>query len=172
MRKINYAVFLIALLFTTNAFSQGMIPPEPVNLEVLNKSLGTWVSEPYDMMGMKMSDEVTMSLILNGQFLEVKVKSKADNGFEYNALVIMAPSADGTMTGTGYDIFGKNAITNYTSTSKDNTIYMSGVSSWGTETRNITMDGNIMTQNVIMNMKGADGKEMPEMSMSISYNRK
>lgn len=84
----------------------------------------------------------------------------------------MAPSADGTMTGTGYDIFGKNAITNYTSTSKDNTIYMSGVSSWGTETRNITMDGNIMTQNVIMNMKGADGKEMPEMSMSISYNRK
>ncbi|HMQ70015.1 MAG TPA: hypothetical protein PKA90_13550 [Ignavibacteria bacterium] len=172
MKKLNYLLVLVALMFTTNAFSQGMEPPKPVQSELINSMEGTWISEPYEMMGMKMTDEVTQSWILNGQFFEVRIKSKGENGFDYEGLVILAPSDDGTMTGTGYDIFGKNGITTYTSTSEGNTVYMTGKSIWGSETRNITMDGNIMTHSVIYNMMGQDGKEMPPMSMSISYNKK
>ncbi len=105
MKKLNYLLVLVALMFTTNAFSQGMEPPKPIQSDLMNSMIGTWVSEPYEMMGMKMTDEVTQSWILNGQFFEVRVKSKGENGFDYEALVIMAPSEDGTMTGTGYDIF-------------------------------------------------------------------
>lgn len=172
MKKLNLALILFALFISSNVFSQGMQPPKPIESELLNSMVGTWVSEPYEMMGMKMTDEVTQSMILNGQFFEVKVKSKGENGFDYEGLVIMAPSSDGTMTGTGYDIFGKNAITSYTGTSDGKTVYLTGTSNWGNETRNITMDGNIMTQNVIFKMKGPDGKEMPEMTMTISYNKK
>jgi hypothetical protein len=172
MKKLNYLLVLVALLFTTNAFSQGMEPPKPIQSDLMNSMIGTWVSEPYEMMGMKMTDEVTQSWILNGQFFEVRVKSKGENGFDYEALVIMAPSEDGTMTGTGYDIFGKNAVSSYTGTSEGNTVYLTGKSSWGSETRNMTVDGNIMTQNVVFNMVGQDGKEMPPMSMTISLNKK
>ena len=172
MKKLSFALIFIALFISGSAFSQGMVPPKPIESEILNSMVGTWVSEPYDMMGMKMTDEVTQSMILNGQFFEVRVKSKGENGFDYEGLVIMTPNADGTMTGTGYDIFGKNGITTYTGTSEGKSVYLTGKSSWGSETRNITMDGNIMTQNVIFNMKGPDGKDMPEMTMSISYNRK
>ncbi len=172
MKKLNFFVIALALIFSSNLFAQDMMPPKPIDSPLLNSMVGTWVSEPYKMMGSTMTDEVTHSMILNGQFFQVKVKSTSDNGFVYEGLVIMAPSSDGSMTGTGYDVFGKDAITSYTGTTDGQTIYLTGLSNWGKELRNITMDGNVMTQNVVFNMKSPDGKEMPEEKMTISYNKK
>jgi len=171
MKKIFLPAILILLFVTNNLFAQGMMPPEPIKSPLLESMMGTWVSNPYEMMGSMMTDEVTQSMIMNGQFMQVNVKSTGA-GFTYESLVIIAPSADGSFTGWSYDIFGKNAITTYTGTSKDNQMFMTGTSSWGSEIRNITMEGNVMIANVSFKMKDANGKEMPEMTMAITYNKK
>lgn len=171
MKKIFLPAILILLFVSNNIFAQGMMPPDPIKSPLLESMMGTWVSNPYEMMGSMMTDEVTQSMIMNGQFMQVNVKSTG-TGFTYESLVIIAPSADGSFTGWSYDIFGKNAITTYTGTSKDNQMFMTGTSSWGSEIRNITMEGNVMIANVSFKMKDANGKEMPEMTMAITYNKK
>lgn len=171
MKKIFLPAILILLFVSNNIFAQGMMPPDPIKSPLLESMMGTWVSNPYEMMGSMMTDEVTQSMIMNGQFMQVNVKSTG-TGFTYESLVIIAPSADGSFTGWSYDIFGKNAITTYTGTSKDNQMFMTGTSSWGSEIRNITMEGNVMIANVSFKMKDANGKEMPEMTNTITYNKK
>lgn len=172
MKKLILPAILILLFAVNNLFAQGMMPPDPIKSPLLESMMGTWVSNPYEMMGDKMTDEVTHSMIMNGQFMQINVKSTGSNGFKYEALVIIAPSNDGTFTGWSYDIFGKNAISTYTGTSKDNQMFITGTSSWGSEIRNITMEGNVMIANVSFKMKDASGKEMPEMTTSITYNKK
>lgn len=172
MRKIILPVILILLFVSNKMFAQGMMPPAPIKSALLESMMGTWVSEPYEMMGDKMTDEVTQSMIMNGQFLQVNVKSTSSSGFTYESLVIIAPSEDGTFTGWSFDIFGKKAISTYTGTSKDNQMFITGSSSWGSEIRNITMEGNVMIANVSFKMKDESGKEMPEITNSITYNKK
>lgn len=172
MKKTFLPAILILLFVTNNLFAQGMMPPDPIKSSLLESMMGTWVSNPYEMMGERMTDEVTQSMIMNGQFMQINVKSTGANGFVYEALIIIAPSTDGTFTGWSYDIFGKNAISSYTGTSKDNQMFITGTSSWGSEIRNITMEGNVMIANVSFKMKDANGKEMPEMTNTITYNKK
>ncbi len=172
MKKILLPVILIFLFTVNNIFSQGMVPPEPIKSALLESMMGTWVSNPYEMMGEKMTDEVTQSMIMNGQFMQVDVKSTGGNGFVYEAHIIIAPSNDGTFTGWAFDIFGKNAVTSYTGTYEGNQMFVTGTSNWGSEIRNITMEGNVMLANVSFKMKDANGKEMPEMNASITYNKK
>ena len=171
MKRLNLFLILTVLVISGKLSAQGMMPPDPIKSPLLESMMGTWVSNPYEMMGSMMTDEVTQSMIMNGQFMQVNVKSTG-TGFTYESLVIIAPSADGSFTGWSYDIFGKNAITTYTGTSKDNQMFMTGTSSWGSEIRNITMEGNVMIANVSFKMKDANGKEMPEMTMAITYNKK
>ena len=172
MKKIFLPAILILLFVVKNLSAQGMMPPDPIKSPLLESMMGTWVSNPYEMMGEKMTDEVTQSMIMNGQFMQINVKSTASSGFVYEALIVIAPSNDGTFTGWAFDIFGKNAVTSYTGTSKDNQMFVTGTSNWGTEIRNITMEGNVMLANVSFKMKDANGKEMPEMTAAITYNKK
>ena len=172
MKKVNLFLILSLIIITNNIFAQGMQPPPPVESPFIDASLGTWVSEPYEMMGMKITDEVTHRKILNGQFMTVEIKGTGDNGFVYEALGIIAPSSDGSFAATFYDIFGKNAITTYSGTAKGTNVDFSRVSNWGTESRNIIIDGNTMTHNVTMTMKDPTGKEMPTQTFSVKYHKK
>ena len=171
MKKLNFLLIAVAFLISTKVFSQGMMPPPPMNSPLLNSMSGTWVSSPYEMMGSTMTDEVTQGMVLNGQFFRVDVKSTSPN-FTYEATIFIAPAKDGTLTGWSYDVFGKDAITTYTGTWADNAVYLTGKSSWGTEIRNIKMQGDIMIQNVDFKMKDANGKETNEQAIEIIYNKK
>jgi hypothetical protein len=172
MKKLNLLLFILTLLFSGKIYSQGMTTPEPIKSPLLESMMGTWVSEPYEMMGSKMTDVVTQSMILNGQFMEIDIKSTADNGFVWEGKGIMAPMKDGTMEGWMYDIFGVDGITTYTGTIDGSKIALTGTSKMGTESREIAMDGNIMIHAVRFNFKGPDGKAMPEQIMTITYNKK
>lgn len=172
MKKLNLLLVLFAFIFTSKIFAQGMMPPAPIDSPLLKSMEGTWVSDPYTFMGSTMTDEVTQKMVLNGQFLQIDVRSIASNGFTYEALIMIAPNSDGTLEGWSYDIFGKKSITNYTGTWQGNTVYVYGKSSWGTESRNIAMEGNVMLQNVIFKMKDANGKDMPDQTLAITYNKK
>lgn len=172
MKKLNLLLFVLTFAVAGTILAQDMTPPAPIESSLLNQMTGTWVSNPYEMMGSKMTDECTQSMVLNGQFFQVNVKSVSDKGFKYEALVMIAPSKDGTVEGWSYDVFGKNAITHYTGTWRDDNIYLTGTSSWGTEIRNIAMQGDIMLQVVTFKMKDASGKEMPDQTMEIIFNKK
>lgn len=171
MKKLIFPFIVISFLFSGKIFSQGMVPPPPLKSEFIDASLGTWVSDPYEIMGMKMSDEVTHKMILNGQFMEVDIKGKSDNGFVYEAKGIIAPSEDGTLQGWFFDVFGKNSITNYTGTTKGTNVSLSGTSNWGTEKRDISINGDILTHNVSYMMKDASGKEVQQ-NVAITYKKK
>ena len=87
-----------------------MNPPAPIKSATLDAMTGTWVSDTYEMMGMKFTDEVTISMILNGQFLQLDIKSNSDAGFNFEGKGIMVPSADGTITGWVFDNYGKTIL--------------------------------------------------------------
>lgn len=172
MKKLNLFAIVLTFVLAGRLFAQDMTPPAPIESPLLSQMTGTWVSNPYEMMGSKMTDECTQSMVLNSQFFQVNVKSVSDKGFTYEAIVMIAPSKDGSVEGWSYDIFGKNSITHYTGTWRDDNIYLTGTSSWGTEIRNIAMQGDIMLQVVTYKMKDANGKEMPPQTMEIIYNKK
>ncbi len=172
MKKLKLLVLIFTVFFSVKAFTQDMVPPPPISSPLLESMSGTWVSAPYEMMGSKMTDEVTQRMVLNGQFFQADVKATSSTGFVYEALIMMSPNSDGTITGTAYDVFGKNAITTYTGTWSDNAVYLTGKSSWGTEIRNIKMQGDIMIHNVDFVMKDANGKEIPHQATEIIFNKK
>lgn len=171
MKKLNFVLVLIAFLLCNKIFAQGMTPPPPIKSEFIDALVGTWVSEPYNMMGMKMTDEATHKMILNGQFMEVDIKGKDDKGFVYEAKGIIAPSSDGSLTGWFFDIFGKDAISNYTGTTKGTKVSLVGTANWGTEKRDISIDGNTMIHTVTVTMKDASGDEVQQTAV-ITYKKK
>ncbi len=172
MKKVNLLLILSIFLITNNVFSQGMKPPAPIQSPFLEASMGTWISEPYQMMGMNISDEITHKMILNGQFMEIDIAGTGDNGFTYQGMGIITPSSDGSVTGTFYDIFGKDAIMTYTGTAKGSNVYLTGTSNWGTESRDISIDGNTMIHTVTVTMKDPSGKEMAPETVVIKYHKK
>ncbi len=172
MKKIKISVLFILLFLSVKIFAQGMTPPAPIESPLLTSLTGSWISEPYQMMGSTMTEEVTQKMILNSQFLEINVKSIATSGFIYEALIMISPLNDGTINGWAFDVFGNNGITTYTGTWKDNMVYLYGKAPWGTESRVINVNGDVMIQNVIYKMKDEKGKDLPEVNLAITYNKK
>jgi len=61
-------------------------------------------------------------------------------------------------------------VTTYTGTAKDNHLSVNGKSDWGTENREITINGNTMEHKMTWTMKDKDGKDMTN-SMTINYKK-
>ncbi|HJY64424.1 MAG TPA: hypothetical protein VJ455_09735, partial [Ignavibacteria bacterium] len=71
-------------------------------------------------------------------------------------------------TGWAFDDWGM--VTTYTGTAKDNHLSVNGKSDWGTENREITINGNTMEHKMTWTMKDKDGKDMTN-SMTINYKK-
>ncbi len=116
MKKLNLfaVVFAIFLIFISNkSFSQAWFP-DPVKSPYLEAMSGTWVSDPYTFMGNTSSDIVTYNMILNGQFMEVKVTRSDEKGATmYEGMEILKPSVDGSLSGSFFDVFGSNQSQSY-----------------------------------------------------------
>ena len=168
---LKLSIFLLLISFTfQTAFAQDYKKPEPIKSVLLDNMMGVWTAEPYEMMGSTWSDESNQHMMHNGQYLFIDINGKSSKGETYTATVVMVPNKDGSFTGWGFDDWG--SITNYTGkTLSDNKITVTGTSSWGTETREITIDGDKMTHDITFTMKGQDGKDMT-MKMTVNYNRK
>ncbi|MEO8210961.1 MAG: hypothetical protein ABI840_10395, partial [bacterium] len=80
-------------------------------------------------------------------------------------------SADGTMKGTYYDIFGKNENYTYYGKTDGNKIILTSASLVGTGTREIIIDGNTMVNNVAFTMMDKSGKQTPEQKVTITYTK-
>ncbi|MBK9331647.1 MAG: hypothetical protein IPM96_04380 [Ignavibacteria bacterium] len=132
------AAFIAVFFITVKSYSQ--MPPEPIKSPMIDAMLGTWISEPYEMMGSRMTDRAVHSLVLNGQYMEIDVLSKSD-GFTYEGKIYIYPEKDGTMKGTMFDVFGV-AGTSYTGIVDGNKVTMTGTNEMMSETREIIMDGD------------------------------
>lgn len=168
MKKILITVFLLSsFLFVSNSYSQAWLP-QPVNSPYFNALEGTWVSEPYEFMGNSgQVDVITCTKILNGQYMEVDVKS-SNNNFSYEAKEIITPKSDGSLSGTFYDIFAKGPNpTTYTLSEDGGKLLMT--ISGGTGSRNVVIDGNTMTQDVTFRM--GESSSLPEQKIFITYKK-
>ena len=154
------------LLISTESFSQDWLA-KPLSSPYISALEGTWVSEPYQFMGNTNTDVITITNILNGQYLEVNVKTSSP-GFTYEAKEIIRPGDGGSMTGTHYDIFGKGPSTITYSGSQDGSkIKIMGVGI--SNSRDIEIDGNSMIQNVTFTMGERPG--LPENKIIITYKK-
>ncbi len=159
------------LLFISNkAFCQSWLP-DPVKSPYAEALVGTWVSTPYEFMGNTNQDVDTYKMILNGQYMEIDIKRTDDKGFTYEGKEIVIPSSDGTMTGTYYDVFGKDHSSTYTGRMDGNKIILNSSSLVGKGTREITIDGDTMVSNVTFVMTDKSGNSSPEQNITITYKK-
>jgi len=171
MRKYSLPLFILLFQLISNiSYSQSWLP-EPVKSPVVDALTGTWTSLPYEFMGHTNNDVVTYITILNGQYLEIDVKRTDNSGFTYEGKEIVAPSADGTMKGTYYDIFGNERSSSYSSSNDGSKIILTSASLVGTGTRKIIIDGDNMIQNVTFSISDKSGNPMPEQKITITYRK-
>ncbi|MBZ0203652.1 MAG: hypothetical protein K8I03_11610 [Ignavibacteria bacterium] len=169
--KAIFSIKFIALLFFICAWtanSQDMKKPDPINNETVNMILGNWVADPYDMMGSKWNESAN-HYMKHGQYMFIDLSGSDDKGSTYNGTIVMKLNSDGTFTGWSFDDWGQ--VGTYTGKTSGNKISVNGKTDWGTDIREIEINGNTMVHNLTMTMKGADGKDM-EMKQTITYRKK
>jgi hypothetical protein len=145
-----------------------MTPPPPAKNESMEMLMGTWKAEPYEFMGAKWSDVSTYTMKHGGYFMFIDISGQNDKGLAYSATIILKSDVDGNLTGWSFDDWG--GVTNYTGKSSKNKVTVSSKNDWGTETREIEINGNSMVHKVVTTMKGKDGKEMT-MNTTVTYNK-
>lgn len=171
MKAFLSSSLFLAVLFAviaSNVNSQDMKKPDPIKNAAFDMLMGNWVAEPYEMMGSKMN-ETANHYIKYGQFMFVDIVGTDEKGGSWNGTVIMKPNTDGTYSGWSFDDWGQ--VGTYTAVANGNKITVNGKTDWGTETREIEINGNKMVHNLTMTMKGPDGKDMT-MKTTITYNKK
>lgn len=169
MKTILFSMVII-LFVSGISFSQDM-KPKPISSPMLKALEGTWISDPYEFMGAKMTDEAVHKMILNSQFLEVSIKSTGDNGFVYEGLGIIAPSEDGTFTGWFYDIYGKDGIMTYTGKEDNGKLIMTGSNNFMDEKREISIEDNKIVHNIVIEMK-YPGADKTQQKLTVTYKKR
>jgi hypothetical protein len=173
MKAILSLKFVLVVFFTvfysSSLTAQDMKKPDPVKSETLDKIMGTWVADPYEMMGSKWNESATHTMELNGQFMYINISGSDDKGSTYTGLLVVKPNSDGTFTGWSFDDWGQ--VGTYSMSAKGNNITVNGKTDWGSETREIEINGNTMVHKLTMTMKGPDGKDMT-MNQTVTYHKK
>jgi hypothetical protein len=121
------------------------------------------------MMGSTWNETATHSMKHNGQYMFIDLSGKDNNGQTYSGTIIIAPMKDGTFSGYGFDDWG--GVTTATGKADGNKIHVESKSMWGTEVRDIEINGNTMTHKVAWTMKDKEGKDMSQ-NMTINYHKK
>jgi len=170
MKKINLLVFLFILLFVAESgktFAQAWLP-EPVRSPYLEAMSGTWISDPYTFMGSTNSNVVTYNMVLNGQFMEVKMKRTDDKGITmYEGIEIIKPGSDGSLSGSMFDVYGTSQNQTYSGKFEGGKILLTVSNPDGTGATDIIIDGGTMTQNVTFMM----GKDTPKQNITVVYKK-
>ncbi len=160
---------LIVLCLTFIATGIMAQKPAPINNETVNMILGTWDAEPYEMFGTNRTETVTYSLELNGQFMMINIDGKDETGFTYKGLIVVKVGSDGSITGWSYDDWGKTGT--YSGKASGNKISVTGTKDGGSDSREIEINGNKMTNKVTFNFKDKEGKDV-SISKTINLNKK
>jgi hypothetical protein len=143
--------------------------PAPVKSETFDMLIGTWDALPYQAMGSTWTDESTHYMKHNGQYMFIEINGKDDKGQTYTATIVIVPKTDGTFTGYGFDDWG--GVSTLTGKADGNKIHVESKSTWGSETRDIEINGNTMTHKLSWTMKDKDGNDASD-KLTITYKKK
>jgi uncharacterized protein YneF (UPF0154 family) len=166
--RLFLAFLIVGVLSLRISAQDDMKPPPPIENAAMKMLMGTWKAEPYEMMGSKWSEVAVHSMKHNGQYMFIDITGTDDKNNTYTATVVMTSDKDGNLTGWSFDDWGM--VSTYTGKSNGNKVTVTGKSSFGTETREIEINGNTMVHKVTWTMKGKDGKDMTQ-NMTITYNK-
>lgn len=168
MKNFYIIALLSFLIYSNNSFSQDWLP-KPVNSAYFDALEGTWVSDPYQFMGNTATDVLTIKRVLNGQYLEADIVKKTnDNGFTYEGKEIIMTNADGGVSGTYFDMFGKPGENiSYSMNNDGKNVNIFTRSNNGA--KEIIINGNSMIQNVTFRM--GYSPNLPEQKITINYKK-
>ncbi len=161
-------LFFCIIFISSRLTAQDMGKPQPVDNETLKMLMGTWKSDPYDFMDAKWTETAIHSMKLNGQYLVIEVSAVSDKSQTYNGTIYITPDKDGNWKGVEFDEWG--GITPMTGKANGNKITSTSKSDYGSETREIEINGNTMIHNISMSMKGKDGADIP-MKLMVTYHK-
>lgn len=152
-------ILLFACLITYSSVlkAQEDYKPKPIKNETLEMLMGTWKSDPYEIMGGTRTETAVHSMVHNGQYMNIEVTGTDDMNHTYSASIYIACDKDGNLTGWVFDDFG--GIKTLTGKTDKNKITANGTSPNGSDTRTIEINGNTMVQNITFNYKDKNGKE-------------
>jgi len=169
--KTIFSILFLSLLLPAGIFAQDMQPPPPIDNEFFNNSVGDWVADEYEMMGMKWTEEVNISWALNKQFIVITTKSKSDKGVPYESIGYMTVDKEGSTKTYFFDNWGMEGITEFTGKIDGNISTMEGGNKWMKSKGKMTIEKGVMTNEMTFTMPGPDGKDVTQ-DMKIVYKKK
>jgi hypothetical protein len=169
--KSSMVLFFVFCLLTVSSgiYAQDMKKPDAIKSETVDMLLGKWEARSYEMMGSMWTETANHYTSLNGQFLFIDLEGKDDKGQSYTGKVVMKLSSDGTLKGWSFDDWGQ--VFTYTGKANGNKVSIQGKGDWGSDTRDIEINGNTMVHKVSITMPGKDGKDMT-VNQTITYDKK
>ena len=170
MKKLFF-LLLLGFINIWNLKAQDMKLPPANNNSLFKQIAGTWISEPYDFMGVKWTDEAEFNWILNNQFMEMKVNTKGDNGFSFKSYGILSVDEEGNYKSWGFDEWGPVNAVYFEGRVQGNKLTSTGGSKYMKSSSEITVEGNTTTEVVTYSTKDDSGKETSS-SLQLIYHRK
>ena len=169
--KTIFSILFLSLLLPAGIFAQDMQPPPPIDNEFFNNSVGDWVADEYEMMGMKWTEETNISWALGKQFLVITTKSKCDQGMSYESVGYMTMDKDKNTKIWFFDNWGYEGATEFSGKIEGNISTMEGGNKWMKSKGKMTIEKGVMTNEITYTMPGAEGKEVTQ-DMKIIYRKK
>ena len=152
-------------------FAQDMQPPPPIDNEFFNNSIGDWVSEEYEMMGMKWTEDVNISWALGKQFIVITTISKSDKGMIYESIGYMTMDKDKNTKIWYFDNWGYEGAAEFSGKIEGNISTMEGGNKWMKSKGKMTIENGVMINEMTYTMPGPDGKEVTQ-EMKVVYKKK
>lgn len=157
--KTFLTISVLTFILTINSFSQGFKVPPPIENEFFNESVGTWVSDEYEMMGMKWTDETTINWVLNNQFLEMKSVSNSNTEMKFNTIGYISVDNDGNLKGWFFDIMGLEGVGEFSGKVDGMSATMEGGNTYMKSKGMIKIEDGVMTQSFSFTYPDDEGNE-------------
>jgi hypothetical protein len=170
MKKINYFICIL-LLLAVKLYSQDMKLPPAIDNSFLKSCEGSWVSDEYEYMGMKWHDEAEIRWILNNQYLEMKITTYGPNGFAFRSLALMTADPEGNYRQWTFDDFGLMDAGFFEGKIDGNILRIKGGTKTSSASIVLTMEENVMTEEVSFNQKDDKGREI-KISIKVIYRKR
>lgn len=157
--KTLLSIIFLTFIFTINSYSQGFKVPPPIENEFFNESVGTWISDEYEMMGTKWTDETVFNWVLNNQFLEMKSVSNNGTDNKFQTIGYISVDKDGNMKGWFFDIMGLEGVSEFSGKVDGMSATMEGGNTYMKSNGMIKIEGGVMTQTFSFTYSDEEGKE-------------
>ena len=151
---------IVLFLFLNNiSYSQGFKVPPAIENEFFTESVGTWISDEYEMMGTTWTDETTFNWVLNNQFLEMRSVSNSSKDSKLETIGYISVDKEGNMKGWFFDIMGMDGVVEFMGKVDGMTASIEGGNKYMKSTGTLQIEDGVMTQEFKFTFSDPDGND-------------